>query len=72
MSLGLKTWLVKEDRLRKENWQKYEVPDNDVDGRGQDDDHPRVAGHQHGDDHPRVAGHEHGDDHPGVTGQDVP
>ena len=27
MSLGLKTWLVKEDRLRIENWQKYEVPD---------------------------------------------
>ena len=31
-----------------------------MDGRGQDDDHPRVAGH------------EHGDDHPGVAGQDVP
>ena len=60
MGLDLKAWLVKEDRLRKENWQDDEVPDNDVDGRGQDDDHPRVAGH------------EHGDDHPGVAGQDVP
>ena len=43
-----------------------------MDGRGQDDDHPRAAGYEHGYDHPRVAGHEHGDDHPGVARQDVP